>query len=294
MPVEDHPPDHNRVRWTSAADALWKSIRDDTPLPGTTPAPTPISTAGPVLTITPDKISVYINNASGVTGRAGQAAAELGIQGFHITATATGTNLKQGVIVGYSSQNLHQVRTVAAAFPVAILAKDESAGNVVQVTLGTGSPYVDLVPRRLGTAPLPIHKAATPSAGVGHQGPERSRQYLREAKLARTASMPRTGCRIAGWFCITTLRTGSLCRLPNWVAARGDRQGGMEASPSPVYGARLLSGFGLIPIASSNLAASANLEGPSTPVAGPSRSQASWVLSLGGVDHGRVLGFGRG
>ncbi len=31
----------------------------------------------------------------------------------------------------------------------------------------------------------------------------------------------------------------------------------MEASPSPVYGARLLSGFGLIPIASSNLAASA-------------------------------------
>jgi hypothetical protein len=32
----------------------------------------------------------------------------------------------------------------------------------------------------------------------------------------------------------------------------------MEASPSPVYGARLLSGFGLIPIASSNLAASAD------------------------------------
>jgi len=115
VPVEDCPPDHNRLQWTSAADALWKSIRDETPLPGTTPAPTPISTAGPVLTIPPDKISVYINNASGVTGRAGQAAAELGIQGFHITATATGTNLKQGVIVGYSSQNLHQVRTVAAA-----------------------------------------------------------------------------------------------------------------------------------------------------------------------------------
>ena len=38
----------------------------------------------------------------------------------------------------------------------------------------------------------------------------------------------------------------------------------MEASPSPVYGARLLSGFGLIPIASSNLAASANMDGPST------------------------------
>jgi LCP family protein required for cell wall assembly len=33
VPVEDYPPDHNRVQWTSAADALWKSIRDDTPCP---------------------------------------------------------------------------------------------------------------------------------------------------------------------------------------------------------------------------------------------------------------------
>jgi len=166
VPVEDYPPDHNRVEWTSAADALWKSIRDDTPLPGTPPAPAPISTAVPVLTIRPDKISVYIKNASGVTGRAGQAAADLGIQGFHITATATGTNLKQGVTVGYSSQYLQQARTVAAAFPGASLAKDESAGSVVQVTLGAGSPYVVLVPNRVGTAPLPIHTAATSSANV--------------------------------------------------------------------------------------------------------------------------------
>ena len=39
VPVEDYPPDHNRVQWTSAADGLWKSIREDAPLPGTKPAP---------------------------------------------------------------------------------------------------------------------------------------------------------------------------------------------------------------------------------------------------------------
>src|ERR1035437_5796223 len=57
----------------------------------------------------------------------------------------------------------------------------------------------------------------------------------------------------------------------------------MEASPSPVYGARLLSGFGLIPIASSNLAASANVKAPQPRVAGPfmspdslGRSVAQW------------------
>ena len=162
VPVEDYPPDHNRVQWTSAADALWKSIRDDTPLPGSTPAPspTPTSAAASVLTIRPDKISVHINNASGVSGRAGQDAADLGIQGFHITATSTGTNPKQGVTVGYSSLFLQQARTVAAAFPGATLVKDESAGNVVQVTLGVGSPYVVLVPNRVGTTPLPVHAAA--------------------------------------------------------------------------------------------------------------------------------------
>src|SRR5665648_253564 len=51
----------------------------------------------------------------------------------------------------------------------------------------------------------------------------------------------------------------------------------MEASPSPVYGARLLSGFGLIPIASSNLAASANTRAPQPWLGGPSRRRRPWA-----------------
>ena len=55
----------------------------------------------------------------------------------------------------------------------------------------------------------------------------------------------------------------------------------MEASPSPVYGARLLSGFGLIPIASSNLAASATVRVPQPLGWVPSRRGPLWVA----LDH---------
>jgi LCP family protein required for cell wall assembly len=174
VPIEDYPPDRNRVQWSPAADALWKSIREDTPLPGTKPVPkpgaTPTPSNVPVLTIRPDKITVQILNASGVTGRARQAAEDLRIQGFRITATSTGTNLTKGVTVAYSSQFFQEARTVAAAFPGATLVKDESAGNVIQVTLGAGSPYVVQVPNRVGTTPLPTHSpttaAGTPSPSV--------------------------------------------------------------------------------------------------------------------------------
>ena len=173
VPIEDYPPDHNRVQWSPAADALWKSIKYDTPLPGSKPPPKPTpsgtATAVPVLTIRPDKITVHISNASGVTGRARQAAEDLRVQGFRIIASSTGTDLKQGVTVAYSSQYFQEARTVAAAFPGATLVKDESAGNIIQVTLGAGSPYVVQVPNHVGTTPLPTHSATagpTPSATV--------------------------------------------------------------------------------------------------------------------------------
>ena len=114
-----------------------------------------------MLTIRPDKITVHISNASGVSGRARQAADDLYIQGFHVTATSTGSNLKKGVIVAYSSQYSQAARTVAAAFPGATLVKDESAGNAVEVTLGAGSPDVVLVPNRVGTQPLSKHTSTS-------------------------------------------------------------------------------------------------------------------------------------
>jgi hypothetical protein len=171
VPIEDYPPDKNRVQWSSAAAALWKAIREDAPLPGSKPLPGPkptgTATTAPILTIRPDKIAVHISNASGVTGRARQAAEDLRIQGFNIIGFSTGPAPKDGVTVAYSSQYLQEARTVAAAFPGAVLVKDESAGNVIQVTLGSGSPYVVPVPNRIGTTPLPTRTAApTPTSTV--------------------------------------------------------------------------------------------------------------------------------
>jgi hypothetical protein len=164
VPNEPWTEDANRVQWTSAADALWTSIRKDAPLPGSKPAPgakpKSAKTAAPVLTVTPDQVTVAISNASGVNGLAGKAAEDLRIQGFLVSGTSTDTDLlKKGVTVSYSSANLEGARTVAAAFPGATLLKDDSLGADLVVTLGAGSPNVVEVPNRVGTVPLPVRTA---------------------------------------------------------------------------------------------------------------------------------------
>ena len=37
VPVRAYPSDPNRVEWTDDADALWKAIETDQPLPGSEP-----------------------------------------------------------------------------------------------------------------------------------------------------------------------------------------------------------------------------------------------------------------
>lgn len=169
VPIENYAPDPNRVQWSTKSKVLWQSIRTDRPLPGSKPKPRPLpsgtaSPTGPALTIRPDKITVRISNTSGVTGRARQAAEDLRIQGFHIIATGNGTDPRSGVTVSYASPYFEEARTVAAAFPGATLVLDETAGTVINVSLGAGSPYVVQVPNRIGTDPLPPRTATTEPA----------------------------------------------------------------------------------------------------------------------------------
>ena len=175
VPVEAYPPDHNRVQWTSAADALWTSIQKDAPLPGTKPAPgstpRPTKTTPPVLTVTPDQITVHVSNDSQVPGLARQAADDLKLQGFKVDGVSSGNNVKQGVTVTYSGANQDKALTVAAAFPGAVLVQDDTVGDVIRVNLGAGSPNVVAVPNRVGTTPLPTHTLTatavpTPSSTV--------------------------------------------------------------------------------------------------------------------------------
>ena len=175
VPVEAYPPDHNRVQWTSAADALWKSIREDAPLPGTKKppgsTPTPTKTTPPVLTVTPDQITVHVSNDSQVPRLARQASDDLKLQGFRVDGVSSGNNVKQGVTVTHSAANQDKALTVAAAFPGAVLVQDDTVGDVIRVSLGAGSPNVVEVPNRLGTTPLPTHTLTatavpTPSSTV--------------------------------------------------------------------------------------------------------------------------------
>lgn len=170
VPNEPYPKNPMKVQWSSDAAALWNSIQNDLPLPGTNPAaapeagPKPTVTQGPALTVRPDKITVHVVNASGAAGLGKQAAADLAIQGFRSSTPSTATTLTKGVIVAYSSLRADSARTVAAAFPGAELVKDESAGNVIRVTLGAGSPFVVLVPNRVGTTPLPKRATDAPTS----------------------------------------------------------------------------------------------------------------------------------
>ena len=94
-------------------------------------------------------------NATGVSGLARQAARALEVQGFTGVTTGTAATTTEPVVVEYSGQHAEDARTVAAAFPGAVVEKTSGLGATVRVTLGRGAPEVVEVPNRLGSAPLP-------------------------------------------------------------------------------------------------------------------------------------------
>jgi hypothetical protein len=87
-----------------------------------------------------------------------------------VKVSVTGKSAQPGVTVSFSGVNREKARTVAAAFPDAVLVKDATAGDAIMVSLGAGSPNVVVVPNRVGSTPLPMHTltatAATPSSTV--------------------------------------------------------------------------------------------------------------------------------
>ncbi|KGN40131.1 LytR family transcriptional regulator [Knoellia aerolata DSM 18566] len=163
VPTEPYAPDANRVQWAPSAATLWEAIRTDRDLGAPSPTPSPTDTRP--LTVTPDRIAVQVVNASGTIGLAKQAVASLLAQGFANPTSVNSDVPATGVTVEYSGQGLESARTVAAAFPGAVVkSATTDLGGVVRVTLGAGAPDVVAVPNRLGTGPLPAPTvSATPS-----------------------------------------------------------------------------------------------------------------------------------
>ncbi|MEI2779094.1 MAG: LCP family protein [Tetrasphaera sp.] len=157
VPTEVYAPDPNRVKWKASAETIWRAIRDDVPLdkPSSSTTPSSAGVAGK-LTVRPDKISVSISNDSGVDGLAVQAGDALRVQGFTIAGYANGAaGGIDGVVVRYAPGRSEEARTVAAAFPGAVLKVDKRLDKVIAVNLGVGAANPVLVPNRVGTAPLP-------------------------------------------------------------------------------------------------------------------------------------------
>jgi LCP family protein required for cell wall assembly len=173
VPVEGYPKDPNRVQWAPNAELVCDAIRNDkaigapdpTPSPGATPSATPSEP----LTVSPARISVQLLNGSGVKGLATQAKAALQVQGFGSVTIGDAVGRTQGVVIEHSAYQAEAARTVAAAFPGAVLKPNTALGDTIKVTLGTGAPNVAEVENRLGTDPLPspsVSASEMPSASA--------------------------------------------------------------------------------------------------------------------------------
>jgi LCP family protein required for cell wall assembly len=172
VPVRAYPSDPNRVEWTDDAEALWKAMRNDEPLPGTEPEPTESGSSTtpppPVPTVKPDQLSVKVINSSGVSGLAVQASEALAVQGFEISGRGNGTVGKiEGVVIRHPLDQAEAAVTLQAAFPGSKLEADDSLTNGFQVELGAGAPSVVEVPNRLGSDPLPDQPIVATSDGSG-------------------------------------------------------------------------------------------------------------------------------
>ena len=166
VPNEPYAADPDRVQWKRSAERIWSALRADRAV-GATPRAiaTPSPSAAP-LTASPADVEVSVINATGMSGLASQAAQALDVQGFAGVTTGTAATTTKPVVVEYSGSHAEDARTVAAAFPGAVVQKTSGLGARVRVTLGRGAPDVVEVPNRLGSAPLPSPSISfAPDAG---------------------------------------------------------------------------------------------------------------------------------
>lgn len=168
-PNEPWPQDPNRVQLTKAADAVWRALRFDRPLPGTSPsaAPTPSTTtpSGPPLVTPPERVNVTVLNGSGVTGAASDLAARLTAAGFNVVDVGNAEGTYATTTVRHDPAYDESGRTLGAAIPGSRVEADPSLGSTLTVIVGTDRPAV--VPVQVSgstSSPAPTPSLRTRSA----------------------------------------------------------------------------------------------------------------------------------
>ncbi len=129
VPDEPYSSDPNRVQWRKSAGQIWSALRRDRPVGATEkPTATPSPTGSP-LTVSPADVRVVLRNATGVSGLARQAARALEAQGFARVSTGTAATTTGPVLVEYSGKHAEDARTLAAAFPGAVVRRADGLGT---------------------------------------------------------------------------------------------------------------------------------------------------------------------
>ncbi len=140
------------VEWNqSQADALWTSLRDDTPLPGTG------HKKNSSLTVPPSSITVNVLNGTGQNGLAHTVASKLAALGYQIGQVTDAPQSSATTYVQYGPTRAQSSETLAAAVNNGVPRKADSSlgdsinlviGNdyssVHQVTISTASPSPSL------------------------------------------------------------------------------------------------------------------------------------------------------
>lgn len=169
VPTEAYAPDPNRVQWRASASLIWAALKDDRAI-GSTPKKKKVSSSsssssGSDLTVAPSQVQVMVVNAAGVTGLGRSTARALEAQGFLPVSVRNGPLANDPVTVTYAAGQREAARTVAAAFPGAVLEEGVTGGPVV-VTLGPDAPSVAELPNKIGDTPLPTESTPTPTESI--------------------------------------------------------------------------------------------------------------------------------
>lgn len=185
MPWEPYVRNAARVQPSSAAEGVWKIMREDSPWPTPSASPSASGSASAsagsssavastsalspsasttIAGVLPTAVNVGIVNASGKEGLGTQTAAALKAQGFKVVGISNAAKPIDGVVIHYAPKDAAKAKLLAAAFDGAVLKADGAAGDSPVVHIGRGASKVKLVPNAPSTATLPAQPMTAPPA----------------------------------------------------------------------------------------------------------------------------------
>jgi hypothetical protein len=142
---------HNEELRADDANALFEAVRQDTPLPGETPAKQKKQNTQqqnglkqqqqqqPPATVDPKTVKIQVLNGGNETGGiAGNTADDLTSLGFDVVRVGVAPSPVDTTVIKYSKGHEAQAQTVQAAVPGATLQEDPSMGSAIMLVIGPG------------------------------------------------------------------------------------------------------------------------------------------------------------